>query len=110
MFHGTDDNGFDAYNLTASAFKSTCKNNFSGSFEFVTIPDTAHFPSMDSSRQQWLQWIEDRFSKKPVESEKCFQSTLEPFLPSDAYQQVSTSYPEWAWKPNRFFELVAGGF
>ncbi|KAK3697079.1 hypothetical protein LTR37_017677 [Vermiconidia calcicola] len=110
LFHGTDDNHGDAYNLSASAFESTCKNHYSGAFEFVTIPGTAHFPSMDASRQQWLQWIDDRFSGRPVGSKGCARSTLNSFLPVGSYQELSTSYPEWAGAPDEFFELVAGGF
>jgi hypothetical protein len=65
---------------------------------------------MDASRQQWLQWIEDRFSGKAVAEKGCARSTLESFLPAETYQEISTAFPQWAGQPDEFFELVAGGF
>ncbi|KAK9233913.1 Alpha/Beta hydrolase protein [Lipomyces kononenkoae] len=110
MFQGTEDQGTEPYMRALSTFESTCENYHSGAFEFVALTGVAHFPSMDSSRQQWLQWIEDRFNKKPVGSNQCTKSTLNSFLPAESYQELSTSFPQWAGAANEFFELVAGGF
>ncbi|KAK4495503.1 hypothetical protein PRZ48_013835 [Zasmidium cellare] len=110
LFQGTEDQGGRSFNNSLSAFESTCKNHHSGSFEFVSLPGVAHFPSMDSTRQQWLQWIEDRFNQKPVGSQSCIKSTIKSFLPADSYQEFSTSFPQWAGAANEYFELVAGGF
>jgi pimeloyl-ACP methyl ester carboxylesterase len=110
MLSGTDDQGGAPYKAASSTFESTCKNHYSGPFEFVTLKGVDHFPSMDSSRQKWLGWIEDRFSKKPVDSEECTRLTVDSFLPEKSYQKVSTSFPQWAGAPDEFYELVAGGF
>lgn len=111
MFQGTADSGTEPYKNNLAVFESTCEKHYSGAFEFVTITGVGHFPSMDSSRQQWLQWIEDRFYRKPIDSkEKCPKSTLKSFLPIDSYQKFSTSFPQWAGKASEFYELVAGGF
>lgn len=110
MFAGTTDFGGEAYPRASSAFESTCENHFSGSFEFVTLKDVDHFPSMDSSRHQWLRWIEERFNKKPVKSHECSRRTVESFLPENSYQKDSTSFSQWAGAPDEFYELVAGGF
>jgi hypothetical protein len=107
LFKGTEDQGYD---VTVETFQSTCANHHSGSFEMITLPGVGHFPSMDSSRQQWLQWIEDRFNAKPIASQQCTNSTLESFLPSGNYQNFSTSFLQWAGAPNEYFDLVAGGF
>lgn len=110
LFQGTTDQGPETVVRARARFNETCKNHHSGSFEFVTLSNVAHFPSMDSSRSQWLRWIEDRFDKKPVSSQRCTESTISSFLPADSYQKVSTSYPQWAGQAGEFFELVAGGF
>lgn len=110
MFSGTEDQGGMLYQSGLSTFESTCDSYYSGSFEFVTLEGVAHFPSMDSSRQQWLGWIEDRFYKKPVNSHSCTRSTIDSFLPENSYQKVSTSFTQWAGAPDEFYELVAGGF
>lgn len=110
LFHGTADQGGEAYKDSMSAYKATCANHPSGSFESVLLKGVAHFPSMDSSRPQWLGWIEDRFHKKPIKSESCTTSIMESFLPEDSYQQVSTSFSQWAGASEQFYELVAGGF
>jgi hypothetical protein len=107
LFKGTEDQG---YSTTVSTFQSTCADHHSGSFEMITLPGVGHFPSMDSSRQQWLSWIEDRFNGKAVASEQCTNSTLKSFLPDGNYQNFSTSFPQWAGMPSGYFELVAGGF
>ena len=65
---------------------------------------------MDSLRQQWLQWIENRFNGEPVGSNECTKSTLNSFLPADSYQELTTSFPQWAGAADEFFELFAGGF
>ncbi|KAF2163007.1 hypothetical protein M409DRAFT_37333 [Zasmidium cellare ATCC 36951] len=110
LFQGTEDQGGRPYKNALSTFDSTCKDHYSGAFEFVSLPGVAHFPSMDSTRQQWLQWIEDRFNNKPVGSRACSKSTINSFLPVDNYQKFTTSFPQWAGAANQFFELVAGGF
>jgi hypothetical protein len=110
MFTGTTDQGGVSYKSASSAFESTCKNHYNGPFEFVTLEGVAHFPSMDATRQQWLGWIEDRFSKKSIDSKECTRSSVNSFLPGDSYQKVSTSFSQWAGAPDEFYELVAGGF
>jgi len=110
LFSGTADQGGGPYKSASKTFKSTCEDHYSGSFEFVTLEGVEHFPSMDSSRQHWLQWIEDRFCKKPVDSGSCTRSTVDNFLPQDSYQKVSTSFSQWAGAADEFYELVAGGF
>jgi len=110
LFSGTTDQGGTLYKHGLSTFESTCDDYYSGSFEFVTLKGVGHFPSMDSSRHQWLGWIEDRFHKKSVDSHSCTKSTVESFLPEDSYQDLSTSFAQWAGAPDEFYELVAGGF
>ncbi|PON24961.1 hypothetical protein TGAM01_v206042 [Trichoderma gamsii] len=110
MFVGTADST-TPYETRMSVFESTCEKHHSGPFEFVTVTGAQHFSSMDATRQQWLDWIEDRFNGKPLDSDaKCPKSTLDSFLPIESYQTVSTSFPQWAGEPGEFYELVAGGF
>ncbi|KAJ9603590.1 hypothetical protein H2200_011776 [Cladophialophora chaetospira] len=92
LFQGDEDQGTGPHMLALSTFESTCEKHYSGSFEFVTLAGVAHFPSMDSSRRLWLQWIEDRFNAKPVSSDQCTNTTLNSFLPTSSYQKYSTSF------------------
>ncbi|KAL7899979.1 putative secretory lipase [Trichoderma sp. SZMC 28014] len=109
MFAGTND--ILPLETTMSLAQSTCENYHSGSFEFVTITGAAHFSSMDTTRQQWLRWIEDRFNRKALDSTaKCPQSTINSVQPIESYQILSTSFPQWAGEAGESYELVAGGF
>lgn len=111
LFQGTADQGNQSYINSLATFESTCENHYSGAFEFVGISGVGHFPSMESTRHLWLQWIEDRFNGKPIESkENCTRTTLDSFLPISSYQEFSTSFSQWAGAKNEFYELVAGGF
>ncbi|KAJ6150694.1 hypothetical protein N7470_007288 [Penicillium chermesinum] len=75
LFQGTTDQGTEAYKTSLAIFEATCGKHYSGPFEYRALTGVGHFPSMDSTRHQWLQWIEDRFNSKPIESK---ESALSP--------------------------------
>ncbi|KAM0511717.1 hypothetical protein ACHAPE_009601 [Trichoderma viride] len=108
LYDGTLERNGVAYPRNLATFEATC-NKYKGAFEFVTLPETLHFPVIDASRKQWLDWIEDRFEGKPL-AKNCTQSTLKPFLPVTSYQNTTQSFTQWASSPAYFYSLPVGSF
>jgi hypothetical protein len=97
------------FNITLAAFNSTC-SKYPGDFQFMALPGVGHFPAIEASRSVWLQWIEDRFDKKPVTAKGCVNSELKSFLPLAQYQPFTKSFFQWSGSPNWTYEVPAGSF
>ena len=69
-------------NLTCSLFPDS-------TIEYMTYEGVGHVPVMYASQQDWLGWIEDRFSGKTVNG--CRTTRLTSARPQDYYQQT----PNW---------------
>jgi hypothetical protein len=89
-------------------FESTCKE-YPSDFEFLNIPGTGHFTSIDASRQTWLRWIEDRFRGREIKSKGCVKSELKSFLPLKEYQPARKSFTQWSGKPEWLHQIPASG-
>lgn len=89
-------------------FEDTCREH-PGDFEFLNIPGTGHFTSIDASRQTWLRWIEDRFRGREVKSKGCVKSELKSFLPLEEYQPVRRSFAQWSGKTEWLHQIPVSG-
>jgi pimeloyl-ACP methyl ester carboxylesterase len=106
IFDGTNDQG-GQYPGNLALFRATCAK-YRGALEFVTVPGAGHFPVIDASRGQWLDWIKDRFEGKALASKPCSESTLSSFLPVEQYQATTRSFFQWSGSPANFYQLPVG--
>lgn len=92
--HGEADTTI-SFNVTVDAIANTIGKFAESQLQFLKLPGVSHVPALQASQYLWLDWIEDRFAKKPVP--KGLQtSTIEPFRPLNARQ------PDLYW----FIDLV----
>lgn len=92
------------YNMTKKAVDRTCRK-FPNDLEFLNVPKANHFGVINAGKQNWLQWIEDRFTSQPLTKSGCFKSNLESLMPQEYYQLTAKSFALWAGKPQWSYEL-----
>ncbi|KAJ4134312.1 hypothetical protein NW765_008346 [Fusarium oxysporum] len=106
VIHGDKDPAVHC-NASLATSKATYEK-YPGDLEVLGIPGVGHFPGMYATRSIWMDWIEDRFERRKVHKQGCFQSKIDRFLPDDHYQHDSNSFPLWAGKSEWAYELPQG--
>ncbi|KAK4075223.1 hypothetical protein Purlil1_12734 [Purpureocillium lilacinum] len=107
VIHGTDDI-YVSYNVTDQTARDTCASVPGSHLEFVTLPHVGHVPALDASRPYWMQWITDRFERRPFQRSGCFRTEIAGFLPAEQYQTKGTSFTQWAGRPEWSYETPLG--
>ncbi|EXL50889.1 hypothetical protein FOCG_09063 [Fusarium oxysporum f. sp. radicis-lycopersici 26381] len=106
VIHGDKDPAVHC-NASLATSKATYEK-YPGDLEVLGIPGVGHFPGMYATRSIWMDWIEDRFERRKVHKQGCFQSKIDRFLPDDHYQHDSNTFPLWAGKSELAYELPQG--
>lgn len=70
---------------TTAAVNSTCQLVPNADLEYAMFEGATHVPALYASQQVWLDWIADRFNKKPTPG-KCTSQLYQPARNVDAYQ------------------------
>ncbi|KAF5685807.1 secretory lipase [Fusarium circinatum] len=106
VIHGDKDPAVH-YNASLATSKATCEK-YPGDLAFLGVPGVGHFPGMYATRSIWMDRIKDRFEKRKVQKQGCFQSKVDRFLPDDHYQHDPNSFPLWTGKSEWAYELPQG--
>ncbi|TKA67273.1 hypothetical protein B0A55_09421 [Friedmanniomyces simplex] len=98
-----------------AGYNATCalRENAGVSVQYVSVNDQDHNPSLYASQRFWLQWIEDRFNRLPLQ-EGCSMANLSSVRPVGSVQLAerflveyekpwvtifsATFLPSWLWK------------
>ena len=105
VIQGTRD-VFVNYDVTVNSVNATCALFPQNQIQFQVVNGTGHVPTLDATRQVWMQWIEDRFNKKPLSIDHCGESsTLYSFLPLDQYQATGNSFVDWAGSEQYSYQI-----
>lgn len=111
VIQGTDD-FIVPYDVTKDTVEATWdfleESGDDADLEFLVAHGMGHVPSLEATRRQWLQWIEDRFEGRPVPVRGAVRTDLESYLPVGSYQTVGTSFPQWAGAPEYTYEVPLG--
>lgn len=92
------------YNMTKTTVDNTCKR-YPNNLEFLVLSGANHFSALNAGKQNWLQWIEDRFEHRTLARSGCVESQLNSFLPIQYYQITPNSFTLWAGKSQWSYEL-----
>lgn len=96
VLHGEKDARIRAETAAAAAEKTAAQYP-SSQLEFVLLKEMTHVPAMQASQRLWMEWIEDRFAGREVESG--FKNwTLSPARPLASYHPEQNWYLEHATK------------
>ncbi|KAK6822523.1 hypothetical protein PG987_014068 [Apiospora arundinis] len=108
--HGTED-VYVSYDVTNATVAATCDTYPESVMEFLVVDGAGHVPSLDATRQIWLDWIQARFEGKPPVGTKergCKRTELSSFLPVGQYLKVGNSFPQWAGAPQYNYQVPLG--
>ena len=107
VIHATAD-VYNSFNVTEAAVKETWELFPDNDLEFVVIPGIGHVPALDATRPRWLQWIEERFERKPVPKQGPVRTTVNSWLPLERYSKVGGSFLQWAGLPEFSYQAILG--
>ncbi|KAI0597774.1 Alpha/Beta hydrolase protein [Biscogniauxia sp. FL1348] len=98
------------YDVTSATVRETCAYAAAGGedLEYVVVNGTGHVPTLDATRQLWLQWIEDRFEGRPVARSGCVRTDVQSFLPLEQYQATGTWFEQWAGSAEYSYQTILG--
>ncbi|KAK8848747.1 secretory lipase [Apiospora arundinis] len=110
VVQGTED-VYVSYDVTNATVAATCDTYPESVMEFLVVDGAGHAPSLDATRQIWLDWIQARFEGKPPVGTKergCKRTELSSFLPVGQYLKVGNSFPQWAGAPQYNYQVPLG--
>ena len=92
VIHGASDGQISA-SVTSSVVEKTTALYPSSQIDYIVLADISHVPSMPASQSIWMNWIADRFAKKPVAAKKT-RSVIQPNRSAASYQAEINWYIE----------------
>lgn len=107
VLQGTNDS-YVSYNVTVKTFRATCDLHPHNDLELLVVPGVGHVPVLDATRQVWLQWIADRFNRKPLARRGCLEKTQESLLPIERYLSAGNSFLQWAGASEYSYQVPLG--
>ena len=90
VIHGDADDLIPVQFATA-AVDNVCKNDPKTQLEYITLANATHVPAVYASQRQWLTWVEDRFTKRPL-PHGCRRSHYTSPRPYQYYQKQENWY------------------
>ncbi|KAK8076304.1 secretory lipase [Apiospora phragmitis] len=109
VLQGTED-VYVPYSVTNATVAATCAAHPDSALEFLVVNGTGHVPTLDATRQIWLDWIQDRFEGRPAATEGrgCKRTEMGSFLPMGWYLKVGNAFPQWAGAPEYSYQVPLG--
>ncbi|KAK8022428.1 secretory lipase [Apiospora rasikravindrae] len=109
VLQGTED-VYVPYSITNATVAATCAAHPNSELEFLVVNGTGHVPTLDATRQIWLDWIQDRFEEKPAAAggKGCKRTELSSLLPVGQYLKVGNAFAQWAGTPEYSYQVPLG--
>jgi len=111
VLQGTED-FYVPYSVTNASVAATCNMYPESELELLSVNGTGHVPTLDATRQIWMNWIQARFEGKPAaaaaKKRGCQRKELRSFLPVRQYLKVGNSFSQWAGALEYSYQVPLG--
>ncbi|KAJ4328959.1 hypothetical protein N0V84_000530 [Fusarium piperis] len=89
---------FISEKVTNKTVTETCNLYPDHDLEYMVVDELGHTPIITAARLLWMDWLEDRFTGKKVDS-GCKRTFVKGWLGSGKHFTGSNSYSQWAGAP-----------